>query len=135
MGHTYKYWLDSDGNVLVADRLAGVDSHHTPIAMHHLLSSDVQPSNTDDDIYNQMYSLGFMRVAEECNGGSVTVWADNGRKQPTAEQRDFLLDKQFKGCVVKLNSELYESTRDGRENARSSMSEVLRKAMDVTMGR
>lgn len=131
------FWLGPDAKVLAADYPKGVPNNHHDIALAYLDRNGIPAKDREDRaaIYGELFRRGFLRANELQNpicGDELFV--DNDGKRPTAAQRDYLLFKQSKGFEVKLNTRAYESTRDGRENERKPIHEVLDKALDGTVG-
>jgi hypothetical protein len=128
-----RYYVGSDGKKL--EPQSG-EYDHIDTARRFLAAARIKPADLDD-VYNQMARLGFMRVVEE--PGFLLV--DNNRKDITPAQKDYMMVRQAemkrdfgKDVAIRLNGELLESTRKGRKNADKPIGDMLRKAMDGTMG-
>jgi hypothetical protein len=131
------FWLGPDAKVLACDYPNGVSNDHISIALAYLDKEEIPVKDRSDkaEIYGELFKRGFLRANELQNpvcGDELFV--DNDGRQPTDAQSNYLLFKQSQGFSLKLNSKAYESTRDGRENARVPVSDVMRKALEGTIG-
>lgn len=105
---TVKYWLSADGKKIEVVR----GEWHQKSARKHLREMGIAPKDTDNDLYNQMFKLGFMRVAEV----ERVLYADNDGQQPSNAQQQHLFAKEGEGMEVLLNTKSFESTRGGEVN-------------------
>ena len=116
MLYTRRYWVAENGDTLVADPNNGIGNHHVHIARNYLAKHGIVAATDDNGVYMQMFGLNFMRVVEEAEANTGTLYGDNDRKQLLDAQSDVLRAKQERGFTVVLNSHVFELTRDSREH-------------------
>lgn len=106
-----KYFLDKKG--VMTRRLAG-----RPGAGHYDLASEVLQDlghrlAPDHDLYQQMFTYGFVRVVET----EKEIFAE-APKPLTKAQKDFFLDKQADGYAVMVNNHQFVESKDSRNGTK-----------------
>jgi len=78
-----RYFLDPNGAITRRRQGKPGDGHHE-IGTEHLAANGIVPADYND-VYRQMFRLGFVRVVEHDDG--VTVEIEHGPELTAAQQR------------------------------------------------